>query len=416
MAQVFPFQPYRYSPAAGPLEHLLTQPYDKISPDMQRRYLAASPYNLVRIELGERFDTDTDTHNIYTRAAAYLQDFIRQGILVKEPEPAFFAYFQEFTLPDSQQRLTRKGFIGLGAVEDYSAGVVHRHEQTLSGPKKDRRELLEHTRAHTGQIFMLYPDRQGSIDRILDEAAASSAPAAEVKDEYDTLHRLYKISHPDAIQHIQRHMADKKLLIADGHHRYETALAFLRDHPELEDARRVMMTFVNMYSPGLRILATHRVLNGVPNLNPDDFIQRAGQRFRAARLESLLALKQLWAEPAPEEIRIGVLFAQHPAPWLLSRERKGALDVAVLHEEILQGILDISPEAVREGKFIQYVRGVDSAADLLREGRGQVAFLLEPTTVEQVVETSFGGGVMPQKSTDFFPKLLSGLCIYKLEK
>ena len=141
MADIFPFQPYRYSDAAGRLADLVTQPYDKISTEMRARYLALNPYNLVRIILGEREPSDNSTANVYTRAAGHLNDWIARGVLVREPEPCLFAYFQDFSVPDTGERLSRRGFIGLSAVEDYSAGVVHRHEQTLSGPKQDRLEL-----------------------------------------------------------------------------------------------------------------------------------------------------------------------------------------------------------------------------------------------------------------------------------
>src|SRR5579871_970762 len=175
MATIFPFEPYRYTAKAGDLQNVVTQPYDKISPEMRQWYMQASPYNLVRGILGERHDSDSGSDNVYTRAARYLEEWIAQGILARESDPSFFAYFQEFTMPDSGERLVRKGFIGLGAVEDYATGVVHRHEQTLSGPKKDRLELLRHTHAHFGQIFMLYPDPAGEIDALLDEAAAGPA-------------------------------------------------------------------------------------------------------------------------------------------------------------------------------------------------------------------------------------------------
>ena len=148
MARIYPFQPYRYTSAAGPLQDLVTQPYDKITPEVQARYLAPSPYNLVRMILGERKPGDNETDNVYTRAAEYLNDWIATGILAKDAEPGIYAYFQEFTVPDTGERLVRKGFIALGAVEDYSANVVYRHEQTLAGPKKDRLELLRHTHAH----------------------------------------------------------------------------------------------------------------------------------------------------------------------------------------------------------------------------------------------------------------------------
>jgi uncharacterized protein (DUF1015 family) len=414
MAQIAPFQPYRYSEKAGDLNNLVTQPYDKISPEMQARYLSLSPHNLVRVILGERFDNDTDAENVYTRAGAYFKQWIDAGILAKDETPGFYAYFQQFTVPDSGESLTRKGFIGLGKVQEYSEGIVHRHEQTLSGPKKDRRQVLEHTRAHFGQIFMLYPDPDRAIDALLDDAA-KSAPIASVRDEHDTIHTLYRISDPDRVQKIQQLMSDKKLLIADGHHRYETALAFKNDHPELEDARYVMMTFVNMHSPGLRILATHRVLTDFPQFNSDDFFKRAGEKFTVLQLDTPSALKQLWEQPAQDRIRIGVALRDRNRIYLLEGPRNGQLDVPVLHEDLIEGVLGISAEQVRDEHFIKYVRGLDNATDLVANG-AQVAFLLEPTTVQQVADVSLSGGVMPQKSTDFYPKLLTGLTIYKLEK
>lgn len=172
MARIFPFQPFRYSAKAGPAENLVTQPYDKISPAMQAHYLSLSPYNLVRIILGQKSPSDSERDNVYTRASGLLNEWIANGILERERSPSVYAYFQKFNVPDTGETLERKGFIGLGGVEDYSAGVVHRHEQTLSGPKKDRMELLKHTRGHFGQIFMLYSDPALSVDKLLDTAAA----------------------------------------------------------------------------------------------------------------------------------------------------------------------------------------------------------------------------------------------------
>jgi uncharacterized protein (DUF1015 family) len=406
LARFFPFQPYRYSAKAGSVKNLVTQPYDKISPEMQARYLSLSPYNLVRIILGERTPADSESDNPYTRAAGLLKDWIGSGILEHESEPSVYAYFQKFIAPDSGQILERKGFIGLGAVEDYAAGVVHRHEQTLSGPKKDRMELLRHTRAHFGQIFMLYPDPQLAIDGILDKCA-EGAPVTSLEDEYGVTHRVWKISDREVIVRIRELMADKKLLIADGHHRYETALAFRNENPDLKDAEKVMMTFVNMHSPGLEILATHRVLSGISL----DLVKS----IHARPLASLDELKQVFRSPALDRIRIGLALASGEIR-LFERERKpGELDIKVLHEELLGSSLGISDEAVREQKHIEYVRGLDAAYAKVRDGGAQIAFLLEPVTVEQVANVAFGGGVMPQKSTDFYPKLLSGLTIYKLE-
>lgn len=381
---------------------------------MRQRYLSLSPHNLVRVILGEKQDSDNDTNNVYTRAAGHLNEWISQGTLARDPKPAFYAYFQDFTPPDSQERMTRKGFIGLGAVEDYSANIVYRHEQTLSGPKKDRMQVLSHTHAHFGQIFMLYPDREGAIDRILDEASQGE-PVTVVTDEYGAVHRLWRIDAEDKIAAIQQLMGDKKLLIADGHHRYETALNFRNAHPELEDARNVMMTFVNMYSPGLKILATHRVLSNLENFDINAFVERVSGEFMIHRVPDVRALREELEETSA--VRIGVAAKGSSKYLVLERARKPEdLDVRILHDTLLRDAMGIGEEAVRDEKHIRYVRGIEAAVDLVRHGDAQIAFLLQPTSVQQTADVSFGGGVMPQKSTDFYPKLLSGMTIYKLEK
>src|SRR6202035_11971 len=378
---------------------------------MQARYLSLSPYNLVRIILGQRTPEDREGNDVYTRGAGLLKDWIGSGVLKQEGEPSVYAYFQKFTAPDTGQNLERKGFIGIGAIEEYAAGVVHRHEHTLSGPKKDRMELLRQTHAHFGQIFMLYPDPELTIDRILDQAA-TGAPVITLQDEDGVTNSVWKISDPAAIARIQALMADKKLLIADGHHRYETALAFRNENPDLKDSQRMTMAFVNMHSPGLEILATHRVLSGLVGFDPVAFLNKIGGR----RLASMDELRKIFANAQPGKIRIGVV-TRSGEMRVYERDRKtGELDVKVLHEELLGGMLGISEEAVREEKHIEYVRGLDAAYGKVREGGAEVAFLLEPTSIQQVADVAFSGGVMPQKSTDFYPKLLSGLTIYKLER
>jgi len=411
MADIFPFQPYRYADAAGRLADLVTQPYDKISSEMRARYLSLNPYNLVRIILGERQPSDNATANVYTRAAGHLNDWIARGVLAREPEPCLFAYFQDFSVPDTGERLSRRSFIGLSAVEDYSAGVVHRHEQTLSGPKQDRLDLLRHTHAHFGQIFMLYSDPKREVDRQLDGCAQGN-PDAAVVDEYGAEHRLWKIADPSHIAAIRRLMAGKKLLIADGHHRYETALAFRNENPGLAGATRVMMTFVNMYSPGLKILATHRLVSGLADFDAGEFLRGASAGFQVDEVSSAEQLQSLWSD-APRGA-IGVA-AGKKLYLLRLRQPSEKLDVPILHETLL-GVLGITDEAVRAEKNLRYMRGLDKAVEAARRGDAQVAFLLRPTAIEDVARISFSGGVMPQKSTDFYPKLLSGLTIYKVDE
>jgi uncharacterized protein (DUF1015 family) len=412
LAIVKPFKPYRYSSKAGDPARLVTQPYDKISPAMRERYLAASPYNLVRIILGEPRDSDSAADNVYTRAAQYFGDWISEGILAQDPANGLYAYFQDFEVPDTGERLTRKGFIGLGKVEDYSTGIVYRHEQTLSGPKKDRLEVLRHTRAHFGQIFMLYPDREKSIDRELDDSAAGPA-FMDIADEYGARHRLWAVTDPARLGRIQDLMRPMKLLIADGHHRYETALDYRNEHSDDPAAQYVMMTFVNMYSPGLKVLATHRVVRNLADFTIGNLLAKATGAWSVKERASLAELKRELSAEEPGQVRIGLVMPAET--YLLSRPRtNGELDVPVLHNEIFRGWLGITDEAVREEKYIHYVRGIDAAAAEVREKGAQAAFLLDPTPIDEMARVAFAGGVMPQKSTDFYPKLLSGVAIYRL--
>ncbi len=377
---------------------------------MRTRYLSLSSYNLVRVILGETRPSDSEADNVYTRANRHLSDWIANGALAQDSAPGVFPYFQEFTEPDTGERLVRKGFIALGAVEEYSAGIVHRHEQTLSGPKKDRLELLRHTHAHFGQLFMLYPDPEGAVDSLLDQASVG-LPITDVTDEYGAVHRVWTVS-GNAAAAVQALMSDKKLLIADGHHRYETALAFHQENPSLPGADRVMMTFVNMYSPGLRILATHRLVSNIGDADfPRSFLRDAEKEFRVERIDSIDRLKQAWTSGGNTVIGAAV----GTSLYLLELRRPaGRLDVSVLHETILAGLLGIGAEAVRDEKHLRYQRGLDAAVEQARSGAVQAAFLLKPVSVDEVANASFAGGVMPQKSTDFYPKLLSGLTIYKL--
>src|SRR3979411_813298 len=193
MAQVYPFRAFRYNPARAPFDRVLTQPYDKISPAMQEKYYAADPHNLIVVEKGRAYPSDTPQNNAYTRAAKAIEDWISTQVVVQDPAPSFYAYTQEYTVPGTEERRTRRGFIRAGKLEEYSAGVVFRHEHTLSGPKADRLELLRHTKMHTGQLFMLYSDPQQRIDGILKDAE-SAAPATTLNDEFGVVHRLRVIA------------------------------------------------------------------------------------------------------------------------------------------------------------------------------------------------------------------------------
>src|SRR5271155_1179248 len=199
MAQVQPFQAFRYNPQRVPFERVLTQPYDKISTSMQDTYYTADPHNLISVEKGRSYPTDSPQNNVYTRAAAALDIWIRDNIVVEDPLPSFYAYTQEYTVPGTEERRTRRGFIGAGQLEEYSAGVVFRHEHTLSGPKADRFELLRHTKTHTGQLFLLYPAAKKRGTEIPAKAKAGPRPATEMRDEYDVVPRLWVVAEPERV-------------------------------------------------------------------------------------------------------------------------------------------------------------------------------------------------------------------------
>ena len=451
MAQVHPFQAFRYNPQRVPFERVLTQPYDKISTSMQDTYYAADPHNLISVEKGRSYPTDSPQNNVYTRAAAALDNWIRENIVVQDPVPSFYAYTQEYAVPGTGERRTRRGFIGAGKLEEYSAGVVFRHEHTLSGPKADRFELLRHTRTHTGQLFMLYSDPQQRIEAILKDAE-SAAPATTLYDGFGVMHRLHVIDDPERTAAIASAMEEHKLVIADGHHRYETALNY-RNERRLQagglhaPARRTtapydfaMMTFVNTCSEGLTILPTHRLAARLHDfswsearryLEPwfeaqsfpfaDDGQKAEAQNKFLAHLEQAHGPRAIGVYPNAEHAKRAyyVLTLRRGADLSLLLHGvsplQRELDVVLLHDGILEPAFGITLQAVTAEKNLSYEREASAALDAVDRGAAQIAFLLNPVDVDQVMRIAIAGEVMPQKSTDFYPKLLSGICMYRVD-
>lgn len=447
MAFIAPFRALRYDPERVVPAQVVTQPYDKITSEGQERYYAANPYNLVRLILGKPKPGDDQRNNIYTRAAGYFRDWRRQGIFLQDSQPSIYVYRQRFLVPNTTREVERCGFIALGRVEDYSASIVHRHERTLARPKADRLELLRATRAHFGQIFMLYPD-SGEIDVLL---KSDAPPTIEVTDEYGVLHRVWRLSQPGLIDLVRAKMRDKKLIIADGHHRYETSLNYRNERRaatravgvsreragnvlvgsvETEEApyELTMMTFVNMNSPGLVILPTHRVVHGLQSFSPEAFESAARAYFNLEEVD-----------PSVDAARASVILreAGHTGTALLAAAasrvfllhtpkapsamfpglsiRQQFLDVVQLHKVLLEDVLGLSQQSVDHQQNLSYLRDAKEALAVVRGGGANVAFLMNPCRIEQVRDIAFAGEVLPQKSTDFYPKLLSGLTIYALE-
>ncbi len=286
MAEIYPFRALHYNSTAVDVQKVVTQPYDKISPEMRDRYYAASPRNFVRLIL--RQPTEGSGQSVYSEAAAELQNWIEERVLVSEGEPAIYPYAQEYAVPGEPAiRKERRGFVALLRLEDYSAGVVHRHEETLSGPKADRMELLKATRCNFGQIFMLYSDPGGEIESLL-RKETEAKPWQQVTDDDSSVHSMWRVSDPQILEKVIDAMRARKLVIADGHHRYETSLAYARARQEESQqddrANYIMATFVPLESDGLLVLPTHRVVHSLPGFNWDELCSQAAPFFDVEKL------------------------------------------------------------------------------------------------------------------------------------
>jgi len=445
MAEIRPFRALHYNQGCiSALDKVITQPYDKISPEMQARYYELSPYNLVRIIRGRQAAADAGQESLYTRAQLDFRDWIEHRILISESEPAIYPYYQQFQVPGKPGvTKVRRGFIGLVRLEDYAARVVHRHEETLSGPKADRLELLKTTRAHFGQIFLLYSDPDGTIETEF-ESITRDKPWQDLQDEYATIHSVWRAADPSTVERVVEAMRPKKLVIADGHHRYETALAYCdycRAHG-INDERSdyVMATFVRMETDGLTILPTHRVVHSLPDFDWQRFIRSAQATFDIEQLpepeesrsavvfQAGLVFQEKLANAGRERPSIGAYAGQGRAVILSLRKdvdlqlllpdlplSVAHLDVVILHRLLLERVLGIDRQAVREERNLHYLREFDDAMHQVENGDAQICFLLNPTPIEAVRDNAFAGHVLPQKSTDFYPKLLSGLTIYWLD-
>ena len=450
MARLYPFRALRYDPARVSMTDVVTQPYDKISPEMQERYYQASPYNLIRVILGKHLPGDTDAQNVYTRAAATLNEFRSEGILKEETEPALYGYSQTYTVPGTDEVRERRGFIGLAQLSDYADHVVYRHEQTFPKHKSDRLALFKATRAYCEQIYMLYSDPTFSAEKIIFESG--KAPELEITDEYGVVHRVWKLTDPALIQKVLATMEDKWLLIADGHHRYETSTTYMFERaaelgidpkaaPKTDanglpqpafPEQAMMMTFVNADAPGITILPTHRVAFGLPHFNGRAFAAKAEHYFTVTEIPAgtdgklpgstglLKALNDTDGVAFIAATRDGdYLLKPKPeaiAPVLANLSpRQQQLDVVQLHKVVLEKLLGLNEETVRAGSHVRYLREVTDALQQVGSGNADVAFLIKPVTLEQMKDVSLNLEVMPQKSTDFYPKLLSGLAMYTLD-
>ncbi len=422
MNLVLPFRALRYDPGRVDLSRALVPPYDVIAPAEREAFFERDPHNAIRLQLTRDVADEADTDYRFVRAT--LDAWQRAGVLIRDERPAYYALRQRFTAPGGGE-LVREGFFGLLRLEDYERRVVRPHERTLAGPKADRLKLLSAARANVSSVFLLYEDRDATLPPLLGPDF-DAGPLAEGRDAAGTTHTLARVEDPERIEALRRFMAERPLVIADGHHRYETALAY-RDAQRAQagaadpDAPHefLLAYFANAFAPGSLLLPIHRLIRKGPA--PTD----------AAWSKRLYG----WSEtsvPVPRVEDIPALLAEHVAPLrdrhafaaddasgrlrILSRPSQpgGELTVRVIHREVIEGVFGLDEGAVREGA-IDYPKDALATARDRRAGRGSVALYLNPLAPEDVFRISAAGEVLPQKSTFFHPKLPTGLVLRLLE-
>jgi len=436
MAKIAAFRGVRYNPRRfEKLDLTVSLPYDRVKGDLQEEYCRLDEHNIVRIIKGKAFPGDTETDNQYTRAREFYEEWLQEGILIREPNPALYAYQQEFRLP-SGEFATRKALIAGLYLTDYEEGVVLPHERTLSGPKEDRLNLLRATAVNFGLIFMVYPGDK--IDEIL-ASHLTRRPDIDLYalGEAEVRHTLQVIDDPQTIAAVQAEMEPKRnLIIADGHHRYETALAYRDEMRQKIPAWEPDMAFnyrmvglVSMDDPGLTILPTHRLMHSIPNWEMAAFLAKAGEFFEVSPIEGKDELLSKMAQIAAKEHLFGLFDGQGYHLLRLkdeatldrfigaSRAREWkTLDVSILHELLIERVLGIDKEKVKRQENINYIRDAEEGIEAVKSGQAQFVFFLNPTKISQVKACSEMGEKMPQKSTDFYPKMISGLVMMPVGK
>ena len=406
MADLQPLRTLRYDPSvAGPLEDVIAPPYDVIDDAMRAELAARSPYNVVHLDLPPS----------YEQAAATMDAWRSAGVLIQEEEMAVWVLRQDYRAPDGAGR-TRTGFLARVRVDEYGPGRIRPHERTHPGPREDRLKLTRATRANLSPIFTLFPDPDGIAERAM-EAISQAEPFAQVGED-----RLWRSGDPDLVAELQMAVADGELLIADGHHRYETARVYAEEVGGEGEHRYVLMLLCALSDPGLLVFPTHRLLSG---LEEDRAKQEAIRDvlMRNFEIEELSAPREL--EPGPEDngVAFGYMDSFHKKPYRVSLKEQSIadralggmpepyrrLDTAVLEALVLREALGMSEEDISHLRGLDYSKSLDDAIDAVQSGRADAGFFMRATTVEQVREVAATGESMPPKSTYFYPKVPTGL-------
>ncbi len=421
MPTIRPFRALRYDTSKAPLPSVVAPPYDVITPEQQDRYYATHPNNVVRLILGRETDR-------YAAAAEALKLWQKEQVLVRDGKPSIYLLHQTFAGPNGAP-ITRKGFIALCRLEEFDKKIVLPHEKTLSKAKEDRFKLFQATNSNFSQVFSLYWDREKLVDAALN-GSSRKPPTMEVTFE-EVENKMWAIDDPAIVSEVVRIMSDKQVLIADGHHRYETGLAY-RDLMRSKTPgatgeelfNYIMMFFCNLEDEGLVIYPTHRLVHSLPTFERSSFIKQLEQHFVIREMSSLAMLQAALASAVTRSF--GMVFAGDMKFWMASLKptlsaativpdqmpnEVKELDVTLLHTIVLRDMLGISADAQEKKLNLDYVKVAEEAVDAVRTGKAQLSFILNATKLEEVRAAARAGHVMPQKSTYFYPKLLSGLVL-----
>jgi len=439
MADIRPFKGLRYNSEKVKLEEVITEPYDRITPLMQEEYYKKNPYSVVRIILGKDDDPEHPEKDKYKRADIYLDKWESEGILIREDREALYLYEQEYQVDGQGKK--RMGLIARVRLEEFSSRKVLPHEKTFPKHKIDRLNLLRATNTNTGQIFLLYKDDERDVTNSIESAKEKAELGAEVKDEDNFIHRLWIIKDQESIQKIQGAMADKVLIIADGHHRYETSLNFRKEMiDEWKQAKGdepfnfIMMTLFRLDDPGLIILPTYRLVRGLDKLSEEGFKELFSAYFDISEVRwqdfsDKTTVEDIQGKVYSENHTFAAFVSQFEKFFIFklksedildteikderSKEWK-RLDVAILHSLIIDKLQAFSSEPFSLENNVSYIRKLDQGLEKVIRGEFQMIFFLKPVSLNQVREVVENGELMPQKSTDFFPKLKSGLVMNPL--
>ena len=415
MAEVQPLRTLRYEPAAaGPLEDLIAPPYDVIDEELRAALVARSPFNVVEIDLPR-----ADGGDPYQHAAATMAGWREQGVLVREEEPAVWVLRQDYTGPDGRD-LVRTGLLARVRVEEYGPGRIRPHERTHPGPKEDRLRLTRATQTNLSPIFSLFPDGDGSARAVLEQATAAE-PFATARDHEGTRNTLWRVAGAETVDALRDALAGSELLIADGHHRYETARVYADEVGGEGDHRYALMLLCSLADPGLTVFPTHRLLT---TLKDDRAKQEAIREtlMRDFEIEELPAATDL-EPPAEARVAFGYMDSFHRKPYRVTLKDQAVaddalagmpepyrrLDTAVLEALVLRGALGMSEDDIAHLRGLDYSKSLEDAIEAVESGRADAGFFMRATPVDQVRQVAEAGESMPPKSTYFFPKVPTGL-------